>query len=236
MGYKSPFLILRNTIICKMCVEKIGGLMMNKIKLEFEITSYNLSDENNNLPSEIKLTYVDEFDGNFNFLDIINDIANDFHIKSSSKTNYTYNLDNIYEILWSEYFDEEFISNMMKNIDKNNYSKLDVTLKELDNQFHLHDKKIPLVIDSEDEQISGIRFFFHTKDDESEKTPHIHCRYSGVERKINLNTLEFIHEPFKSINKSRLAIRIVTKYQKSLINYWDKILAEGENVEFEVIL
>lgn len=220
-----------------MCAKERGIFMKNqKVKLEFEITSYNLKEGNNDLPSEIKLTYIEEFDGNLNFLSVVNKLANAFRIKNAHEKQYAYYLENIYQILWSEFFDEEFIDNMIKNIDTQDYSKLDVTINELNEQFHLEGKRLALVIGSENSQINGIRFFFHTKEHKHSASPHIHCLYCGVEKIIDLKTLEFINEPFKSIYTSRLAINLVTKYQKSLIDYWDRVLTEGETVEFDVTL
>ena len=204
-------------------------MQKDTIKMEFEIISYNLLEESDEVPTEMKILYEPNIDSSLNFLSVVKDIVESFKIKDSEETNYY--LDNLYEELWSEYFKEECLQEILKNVDKHDYSKFNVTIKELDEQFNLDNKRIKIIILCNGGN-GDMQFFYHIDRTKTKLVPHIHCKYCGVERSIDLNKLEFIKDSFHSKRISELALNTVKRHQTQFIDYWNKIKIDGENVKF----
>lgn len=77
------------------------------------------------------------------------------------------------------------------------------------------------------DEVEGIKFIFHSNEKDIHHVPHIHCRYSGEEFRINLNTLELIDNPFKSKKKTKLAIEYVSKNKDELLRVWNLFVIKG---------
>lgn len=210
--------------------------MSNKtMKIEFEITSYNLLDESDGVPTEMKLLYVPDVNLEDNFLSVVDNIVSSFRIEDTGEFDNNYYLCNIYEELWSEHFKGELLNKYLRSIDKHDYSKLDITIKELNEQFNLSNKRIKLIIPCNGGN-GDMKFFFHINRDKQKIVPHIHCRYCGIEAEIDLNKVEFMKESFHSRRISQRALNIVQKYQQELIEYFNKIEEMEENVKFTMIV
>lgn len=208
-------------------------MKQEQIKLKFNITSYNFTENDIDTPTEMNLIITKEVNVNKNFLKIVDAVARKYKLHNAPTK---YCLDDIYRILWSEHFSGSFLDELLKNIDKDDYSKLDVSVKELDNQFNIKDKTINLTILCE-EYNKDMKFFFRIDKSKRNAIPHVHCRCCGKERIIDLKRLEFIENPFESRILTLQALNIVNKYQRELIKYWEKIIkSEEEILEFDLVI
>ncbi len=141
---------------------------------------------------------------------------------------------NINELLWSQFFDDDIIYNLKYT--QEDYTKMKIN--DLEKQFHISNITIPIYLnyDGKGQAIGdteGIKFFFHTKEKDIHHTPHIHCKYSDIETRVNLKTLEIMNKPFKK-SKMKKALEIIKINQKELINYWNKVIVNGETLKFEL--
>lgn len=205
------------------------------IKIEFEIISYNLLGENEHIPTEMRVVYEPKIDLSENFLSVINNVVENFRICNGLDNVSNFYLNNIYEELWREYFDDDLLEELLRNVDKHNYSRFDVTVRELDTQFNLSNKRIRIVIPCNGGN-GDMCFFFHINPKNIKQIPHIHCRYCGIESLIDLIKLEFIRDNFHSKNLSEHALAIVKRHQEEFINYFDKIKEDGEKIKFTMIV
>lgn len=200
-------------------------------KIEFEVISYNLLATNDEIPTEMRVVFDKNVDIYANFLSVVEDIVQGFNLSDSLDKGTNFYLANIYEELWSEFFEREFLKEMLNDIDKYNYSKFDVTIKELNDQFNLSNKRIKIVIPCNGDN-GKMYFFFHIDKANTKPRPHIHCKYCNIETMIDLNKVEFINDGFHSTTISELALNTIRRHQQELINYFDKIKQEGEKVKF----
>ncbi|MCH5166704.1 MAG: DUF4160 domain-containing protein [Erysipelotrichales bacterium] len=205
------------------------------MKIEFEVISYNLLANNDLIPTEVRVVYESNIDSSLNFLSVVNNIVESFKIKENLEQESNFYLDNIYEELWSEYFHKELLDELLKSVDKHNYSRFNVSVKELNDQFNLTNKRIKIVIPCNGGN-GDLCFFFHIDPKNTKPRPHIHCKYCGLESMIDLRRLEFIKDNFHSMRISEIALDTVRRHQDELINYWDKIRLEGEKVKFTMIV
>lgn len=200
-------------------------------KIEFEVISYNLLATNEEMPTEMRVVFERNVDVDENFLSVVEDIAQSFNLSDPLNKETNFYLDNIYEELWGEFFESELLRKMLNDIDKHNYSRFDVTIKELNDQFNLSNKRIKIVIPCNGDN-GKLSFFFHIDKRNTKPRPHIHCKYCNIETMIDLNKVEFITDSFHSTTISELALNTIRKHQQELINYFDKIKHAGEKVKF----
>ena len=200
-------------------------------KIEFEVISYNILATNEEMPTEMRVVFVRNVDVDENFLSVVEDIAQSFNLSNTLNKETNFYLDNIYEELWGEFFESELLRKMLNDIDKHNYSRFDVTIKELNDQFNLSNKRIKIVIPCNGDN-GKLSFFFHIDKRNTKPRPHIHCKYCNIETMIDLNKVEFITDDFHSITISELALNTIRKHQQELISYFEKIKQVGEKVKF----
>ena len=203
----------------------------DNIKIEFEIISYNLLAENDLIPTEMRILYEPSVDIHSNFLSVVQDIVDCFNISECKEKKCNFYLDNIYEELWKEHFEEELLEELLNNVDKHNYSRFNVTVKELDDQFNLSNKRLKIVIPCNGGN-GDMCFFFNSEHKNSKLGPHIHCKYCNIETIIDLDKVEFIDDDFHSISLSELALNTIRRHKEDLIKYFEKVKLDGEKVKF----
>lgn len=140
----------------------------------------------------------------------------------------------INELFWSQFFNNDIIYNLKYT--QEDYTKMKIG--DLEKQFHISKAMILLYLNYDGKggsvgNTEGITFFFHTNEKDLHHIPHIHCKYSGIETRINLKTLKVIDKPFKK-NKMKKALEIIQKNQEELINYWNVVVVNGETMKFKI--
>lgn len=140
----------------------------------------------------------------------------------------------INNLFWKQYFTSDIISDLKYTQD--DYRKMKI--EDLEKQFHVSNILIPVHLNYDGKggavgDAEGIKFFFHTNEKDIHHKPHIHCKYSGIETRVNLLTLEIMDKPFKK-SKMKIAINKIKRNQVELINYWNKVVINGETLDFEM--
>lgn len=203
----------------------------NKINLTFKITKYNMVQNDDNLPNEMNLVINKEINKDDNFLEVIESVASIY--KDGDELNYY--LEDIYETLWSEHFSGDSLDKLLKNINLHKYDWLNKKIEVLDKQFNLKNKVIKIVILNKKCRYF-MKFFFHI-DGEDKLLPHIHCKCCGLERIINLCTLEFIESAFLSESVTKKAISIAYRYRSEFMEYYNAIRKSGEDlIDFYLVI
>ncbi len=163
-------------------------------------------------------------------------IEKDAFYKSTWYTKFDLNVSDYNEFFWEQYFDKNICYNLKYAF--NDYKNK--TLIELENQFNISKFKFPILLNFQGQKGAGIakkegiKFFFHTNEKSIHHMPHIHCKYSGEEIRIDLTNILIIDKPFKNKKKSKVALDFCRKYKHELIEYWNKVVINGENMKFEL--
>lgn len=199
------------------------------IKLKFKIESYYSNNR------KFKIIYISN---NYNDTLKLSDILKSLYKKYGIDNKEEYNIDifNINKLFWKKHFSDNIIANLEYNL--SDYENL--TLKQLEKQFSISNLEIPLCLNYNDAGRSvgnnnGISFYFHSNEKDLHHIPHIHCKYSGIETRINIANLTIIDKPFKK-NKMDYALNIVKENQKDLLLYWQKVVINGESLKFNLKL
>lgn len=179
-------------------------------------TNYNCTKKLENILKEIYLTYG----------------INNEYWKNDWKNHC--DIFEINELFWSQFFNSDILYNL--EYTQEDYIKMKIS--DLEKQFHISKTTIPVYLNYDGKgkaigDTEGIKFFFHTNEKDIHHIPHIHCKYSGVETRINLETLKIMDKPFKK-SKMKKALEIIQKNQSELINYWNSVVINGEALEFEL--
>ena len=203
------------------------------INLKFKIISCYF--DNPNTQQKFKTTYLfDAFNEKNKLKTILEKIYTKYSI--SNKDWFDYNIFNINNLLWRQFFSDDLIQEF-------NYSETDyinLTIEDLEKQFSIPKILIPIYLDYDGKgkaigYSEGITFFFHTNEKDLHHKPHIHCKYAGIETRIEIETLKILDKPFKK-SKMQYALKIIKENQKELINYWNKVVIKGEKLKFKLDL
>ena len=212
------------------------------IELMFNIKSYYYDKNKDEL---LFKEYEDEkisFNENLKFKEVLKKIYKNYGIEKDIfyKTNWyiKYDLDVVdyNEFFWKQYFNEKIYYNLEYTF--GDYKNK--TLEELEIQFHISKFYFPILLNFQGgrgagvAEKEGIKFFFHTNEKNIHHKPHIHCKYSGEEMRIDLVDDIIIDKPFKTSKKSKIALEFCKQYKKELIDYWDKVVINGEYIKFEI--
>ncbi len=139
---------------------------------------------------------------------------------------------NLNELLWSQYFKDEIV----KRINYSFKDYKDMTIGDLDKQFHISKMIIPVTLNKDKGasvgNCEGIDFFFHPNEGKH-IIPHIHCEYSGETISIDLTSLKVFAGSFKK-SKIDFAIEKIKDNQEDLINYWNNVVVNGESMKFKM--
>ena len=204
----------------------------NRIKMNFKIERYNLISKEENEPTEMNLTLSKYVNIEDNFMEVIESVAHKYMFNE----NFNYYLEDIYHILWSEYFSDGVLEKLLKRKNVYDYDMLNTKVELLNKQFNLENKEIKIII-SENKHSYFMRFFFHINSQSDKIRPHVHCKCCGLERIIDLTTLEFIEQSFISPNLSNKALNVVHLYKSELMNYWNNLIQNQEElIEFNLLI
>lgn len=202
---------------------------MNNVQLNFKIDIYEYGDWSSPIKTDI---FSKEYSDNKTLEDVLKDLSKKY------KTQLEYDLiryNNLGILLWGQYFDNE-ISCFL-----NDDELLLTSLYKLESQFNISTITLNVVINgggigggvgSE----KGLHFYFHTREKDVHKIPHIHVSYSGETISVNLETLQLFTKPFKNKKKTKDALQIIKKHQGQLINYWNKVVNKGESIKFNMFI
>lgn len=201
-------------------------------KLKFKIITYE------NIDYEIKEninTYESYFDDNIKLIDILNKLNEKFNKNNKNPRMIILGLNSI---LWSEYFNMFDIKRGLLDeriiMDYYGYK-----IGELCNQFNIENRELEVLLDppfgGDVGRHRGIHYFFHTSEKDIHHRPHIHIKSGGVEFRVALDNIEVLDKKvFKNPQKNKLAINMIKKNQLELLNYWNKVVINGENIPFKM--
>ena len=200
------------------------------IKLNFEIESHYWNDEY--ILENKKYSITREYREDVTFKEILLRLYDEYGIDNK-------NVPNIYiselnKLMWHKYFDDEICN----YIDYELVDYWNHTIGELEEQFGFSNKTIDLALNLEGigacvGEIEGITFEFHTNERDIHHNAHIHCTYSGVTTRVEIETLKILDKPFKK-SKMNIALDTIKKNQKALLNYWNKVVINGESMKFKM--
>ena len=197
------------------------------ITLSFYIKSYHTNEINHD-----EFYVAKQFDKSTTFSEILEEMYNKYSYINNGFCNYSIIAVNY--LFWGSFFSNNIVANIP-------YSLLDYesyNIDQLDIQFNISKKEIPLILNPNGigkavGNSEGVSFFFHTNEKDLHHTPHIHCKYSGTETRIDIQNIKVLDKPFKS-SKMKLALNIIRNNQQSLINYWNHSVINGESMKFHL--
>lgn len=201
------------------------------IKLKIDILSFYYLDKNFNKHFK-EYNIVEDFDENITFGDLIKNLHNRYKINNGSFENYF--IPYLTGLLWNQYFSEE-ICGQINDRDEDYYK---LKLCELEKQFNISKLNIPLYLNYDGigkaiGTIEGIKLYFHLDEKDLHHNPHIHCMYSGIETRIEIGTLKVLDKPFKK-SKMDIAKQFIIDNREDLLNYWDKVVINGQSIELNI--
>lgn len=172
----------------------------------------------------------------------LNDVLDEILIKFNEDTELQHHsavIIDIQDILWGKYFkinSEQAFADERIREDYYEYKLIDLC-----KQFKFDSKRIEVSINPPIGGYvganRGIHYFFHTNEKDIHHIPHIHVKYGNVEFRVNLITLEILDKKtFKNPKKTAIALKMIELNQKELINYWNKVVVNGESIKFKMYL
>ena len=200
-------------------------------KLKFKIITYDYTDF-------IKENYLfdeDFYSDNLSLEEVINSVLK----KNNINIVKCLTILNFDEITWGQYFkncDYEGLHDERTEYDYYNYK-----IKKLCEQFHLENQMIILAVNppigADMGRNRGIHYFFHTNERDIHHVPHIHVKSGNIEYRVNLNTLEIMDKIiFKNPRKNKLALNTIRDHQQDLLNYWNKVVVNGESIKYKMFV
>lgn len=202
------------------------------INLRFKIITYEYTTEQ--IKKNIKY-YTNSYECKMKLGDILNGLIGKFYVDTYNHFAYIRSLE---LKLWGNYFKNlNSNSTFCDEREVSDYYKYKIG--DLCNQFHINKGIIEVWIDppigGSVGCCRGIHFFFHTNEKDLHHIPHIHVKQGEVEFRVNLLTLTIIDQKtFKNTSKTKLALNLIEKNQEDLINYWNKVVVEGESIKFKM--
>lgn len=202
-----------------------------KIKLRIKLISCYYNDDNTEQKFK-SFNIIKEYDDNIIFKDVMNKLCLKYTINKDK--NLYYDIFEINKLFWGQFFSEN-ICNIL-NYDYSDYEKM--KLFDLEKQFSISKLLLKVYLNYDGKgaiigEKEGIIFYFHTNEKDIHHKPHIHCKYSGVETRIDLEQIKVLNSPFKK-SKMKLALKVIKDNQKSLLQYWEKVVVNGENIKFKL--
>ena len=204
---------------------------MEKIRLKLRFVAFNTGKCDK---EEFRINR--QFDSNLTLWDIISDIYKDYYVRRGLNREdehinaFVYNR-NLFERVYG-------FSGLIP--EPASLEITDIPLIKLENQFGFSKIQHTIWLDSgiggDVGYCRGIHFFFRTSEKYNHYTPHIHCRYGKEETRINLYTLTFMDEKFKNPRNNKIAIDAIKQNKRQLINYWNKVVVNGESLKFKMFI
>ena len=206
---------------------------MDTIELTFLINMYYDREVNGECQFffEKKLS----FDSNITLKKALKVLYNELEIDSLKRQKLLSKNANFF-IINNDFFSLEFGFTMFEPED---FDASNCFLSDLENQFNISHHVLEVLvgggIGGGVGDYHGIHFFFHTNEKDLHHNPHIHCKYSGEEIRIDLNKLMIMDKCFKNNRINKLALICVKKNQEQLIRYWNDVVIKGEKIKFKMI-
>lgn len=172
------------------------------------------------------------FDENKTFGEVLNIIHNKYKIDNVLFENYF--IPHLTELLWKQYFSDE----ICYHIDDKDEDYFNLTLYEMEKQFNISMLEIPVLLNYDGigkaiGTVEGIKLYFHLDEKDLHHNPHIHCKYSGNETRVEIETLKVLDRPFKK-SKMDIVKQFIMEHQEELLNYWDKAIINGQSIELNI--
>ncbi len=199
-------------------------LKNNNIKLKFNVEIWN----DDYKIKKIKTTEV--FNKEMTIYDAFQIMYEKYSIRQHYKSGWV--VINFLKVLWSQYFPNELYESILIKPDE----YFNISLKDYEKQFKISSKRFDIVIDSDGMgRIAGIHngitYMFHTNEKDIHHNPHLHCKYRDIEYSIDINTLEIICKKKLKSSIIKETQKFIKMNKKSLLNYWNKAVVNGEAVE-----
>ena len=203
---------------------------MDKININYKITIYDL---------ECNIKVIDNLTASYSS-DTLFPIMIDDLVKKNNIPHFQIYVENLKTNTWEKILGEQLASYCAG--DDYHYKWLNYKLSDIEATFKLFDQVINIVIDGpgiggligEDE---GIKFIIKNNEkDRHEFEPHVHCKYSGEEMRIRIDTLQIMKDDkeFKNKRKTKIALEWVKENQQALLNYYNSFAIKGNNIPFEI--
>lgn len=201
------------------------------IKLKFNVCSFYCPSENAKQQCK-KYSVLESYDENRIFSDIMLEIHSKYKIDNGKYENYF--IPHLTELMWGQYFSKE-ICYAIDNSEEEYYK---IKLCDLEKQFNISGMIIPVYLNYDGigkaiGAVEGIKLYFHFNEKDLHHRPHIHCKYSGIETRIEIDTLKALDKPFKK-SKMKVALETIEKHKVELLNYWEKAIINGEPIELNI--
>lgn len=202
------------------------------IKLKFSVCVYSWSSGKN---YKNKYFYESLYSDDVKFGDIINFISNKYNPSTTHSKVVIYGIN---DLLWGKYFKKVGVLNSFRDLRiQSDYYEYNVG--DLCSQFNIDKDVINISINppygSDVGRRNGIKFYFHTNEKDLHHKPHIHVQSDDVEFRIDLERIEIMDENvFKNPKKVKYALEVVSYNQKDLLNYWYKVVVNGEKIKFKM--
>lgn len=206
--------------------------MKNEIVLNFKLLPHKYISDYSQTYEEYLVTR--SFLSNMRLIDVIHALYNEYSFVKTNEDNFY--IEDINELLWGEYFPPNICNEL-------HYFSIDyeeIAIGDLDRQFNLSNKIFVVLFDRDGigELLSdedGVKIFFHTNEKDIHHKPHIHCSYSGYETRIEIETLKVLDKPFKKAKMDK-AISFIKENQDRLLEYWNRVVINGEPIKFKHIV
>lgn len=201
------------------------------IKLKFNVCSFYCPSENAKQQCK-KYSISKSYDENRIFGDVLLEIHNKYKIDKKIKGEYF--IPQLKELMWTQHFSYS----LCYDIDISTEEYLKLKLCDLEKQFNISGKVIPLYINytaigGTVGNVKGVRIYFNLDERDRHHNPHVHCEYSGDTTRIEIKTLKVLDEPFKR-SKMDIAIDYITNHREELLNYWEKVIIDGEPIKLNI--
>ena len=175
---------------------------------------------------------IEKYDDDITLNEVLRQIFNKYKIDNGKFENYF--IPYLADIILEQFFSKK-ICHM---IDIKDAEYLELKLIELEKQFNISQIEIPIYLnyDGIGKSIGvkeGISFIFHFDEKDIHHNPHIHCKYSGKETRIEIETLKVLDKPFKK-SKIDVAKKFIEENREELLDYWDKVIMNGQSIELKI--
>ena len=201
------------------------------IKLKLKVVSfYYLGKNYEKHFKEYKINV--EYDDNMVFDEVLKEIHKKYKINNKTFENYF--IPHLTELLWKQYFSDW----ICYHIDDNDEDYYKLKLYELEKQFNISKIEIPILLNYDGigkaiGTVEGVKMYFHLDEKDLHHNPHIHCKYSGEETRVEIETLKSLDKPFKK-SKMDAVKKVLLEHQEELLNYWNKAIIDGQPIELNI--
>lgn len=203
------------------------------INIKFKVLSFYYS-ENNTEKNYREYIVNESYDNNMIFEDVLKKIHDKYKINNGLVENYF--IPHITELFWKQFFSEK----ICYRIDDKDEDYYKLKIYELEKYFNISKLEIPVCLNYDGigrviGEIEGIKLFFHLNEKDLHHKPHVHCSYSGDETRIEIETLKVLDKPFKK-TKIDVAKKYISDNKEELLNYWDRVIINGQPFELKIDL